>query len=61
MKLERHLREILKIPTNYHVLFLGGAARCQFAMIPLNFLGNRRKSRLFNQRTLVINGLSRGQ
>ena len=32
------LREILSIPSNYHILFLGGAARSQFAMIPMNLL-----------------------
>ncbi|MDP3562679.1 MAG: 3-phosphoserine/phosphohydroxythreonine transaminase [Legionellaceae bacterium] len=32
------LRELLAIPENYHVLFLGGSARTQFAMIPMNFL-----------------------
>lgn len=35
---ERDLRELLTIPDEYHVLFLGGAARTQFAMIPLNCL-----------------------
>ncbi|WP_028387613.1 3-phosphoserine/phosphohydroxythreonine transaminase [Legionella fairfieldensis] len=35
---ESDLREILNIPDNYHILFLSGAARMQFAMIPLNFL-----------------------
>jgi phosphoserine aminotransferase len=32
------LREILLIPDNYHVLFLSGPARLQFAMLPLNLL-----------------------
>lgn len=32
------LRHLLAIPQNYHILFLGGAARTQFAMIPMNFL-----------------------
>ncbi len=32
------LRELLTIPDDYHVLFLSGAARAQFAMIPMNFL-----------------------
>ncbi|QBR84240.1 3-phosphoserine/phosphohydroxythreonine transaminase [Legionella israelensis] len=32
------LRELLHVPENYHILFLGGAARTQFAMIPMNFL-----------------------
>jgi phosphoserine aminotransferase len=35
---EQSLRSILNIPENYQVLFLGGAARTQFAMIPLNLL-----------------------
>lgn len=35
---EQTLRFLLGIPQNYHVLFLGGAARTQFAMIPMNFL-----------------------
>ncbi|MGL5742631.1 MAG: 3-phosphoserine/phosphohydroxythreonine transaminase [Legionella sp.] len=35
---EQTLRELLAIPQNYHVLFLGGAARTQFSMIPMNFL-----------------------
>ena len=35
---EESLRELLAIPANYHILFLGGAARTQFAAIPMNFL-----------------------
>ncbi|KTD60508.1 3-phosphoserine/phosphohydroxythreonine transaminase [Legionella shakespearei] len=35
---EQLLRELLAIPEHYQVLFLGGAARTQFAMIPMNFL-----------------------
>jgi len=31
-------KEVLSIPENYHVLFLGGGASTQFAMIPMNFL-----------------------
>ncbi len=31
-------KECLNIPENYHVLFLGGGASTQFAMIPFNFL-----------------------
>lgn len=36
--LEAGLRELIFIPDNYRVLFLGGAARTQFAMIPMNLL-----------------------
>ncbi len=35
---ELDLRALLQIPDHYHVLFLGGAARTQFAMIPMNLL-----------------------
>lgn len=35
---EADLRALLAIPENYHVLFLGGAARTQFAMVPMNFI-----------------------
>lgn len=35
---EQTLRSLLSIPKNYQVLFLGGAARAQFAMIPMNLL-----------------------
>lgn len=35
---EATLREILAIPSQYQVLFMGGAARTHFAMIPMNFL-----------------------
>lgn len=35
---EQSLRSLLTIPENYHILFLGGAARMQFSMIPMNLL-----------------------
>src|SRR6185312_9195265 len=35
---EAGLRELLRIPANYHVLFLQGGASLQFSMIPMNFL-----------------------
>lgn len=34
---KQDLRDLLSIPDSYHILFLGGAARTQFAMVPLNF------------------------
>lgn len=37
---EADLRVLLSIPDTYHVLWLGGAARMQFASIPLNFLAH---------------------
>ena len=35
---EASLRRLLKVPDNYHILFLTGPARMLFGMIPLNFL-----------------------
>lgn len=37
------LRELLGISSDYDVLFLQGGASQQFAMIPMNFLGNGRR------------------
>lgn len=34
------LRDLLKIPENYEILFLQGGAHLQFSMIPLNFSKN---------------------
>lgn len=36
---EALLRELMGIPSNYHVLFLQGGASLQFAMVPMNLLG----------------------
>ncbi len=33
------VKELLAVPDNYKILFLGGGATLQFSMIPLNFLG----------------------
>jgi phosphoserine aminotransferase len=35
------LRELLNIPSNYHVLFVQGGGTLQFGMIPLNFLAGQ--------------------
>ncbi|MGM0573661.1 MAG: aminotransferase class V-fold PLP-dependent enzyme, partial [Bacteroidota bacterium] len=34
-------RELLNIPENYHVLFLGGGASMQFCMVPFNLLNKK--------------------
>ena len=39
---EADLRTLLGIPDNYTVLFLQGGASTQFAMIPMNFMKNRK-------------------
>lgn len=40
---EADLREILNIPSNYHVLFIAGGATTQFSMVPLNLLSENCK------------------
>ena len=42
------LRELLAIPDNYKILFLQGGASCQFAMVPLNLLGENQQADYFN-------------
>jgi phosphoserine aminotransferase len=34
-------KELLEIPAGYHVLFLGGGASLQFAMVPMNMLNKK--------------------
>ncbi|ORT50008.1 MFS transporter [Vibrio sp. qd031] len=41
---ERDLRELLSVPDNYKVLFCQGGARAQFAAVPLNLLGDKKKA-----------------
>lgn len=41
MSAEQNLRDLMKIPEHYKVLFLQGGASQQFAMIPMNFMKNR--------------------
>lgn len=36
---ERNLRALLKLPDDFHVLFLQGGASTQFALLPMNLLG----------------------
>lgn len=41
---EALMRELLAIPKNYHVLFVGAPARLQFAMIPMNLLAHQQQA-----------------
>jgi phosphoserine aminotransferase len=41
---ETNLRQLLSIPDNYAVLMLQGGARLQFSMIPMNLMGEGRRS-----------------
>lgn len=34
------IRELLKVPEHYHILFLQGGASLQFGMVPLNFISS---------------------
>jgi phosphoserine aminotransferase len=45
---EADLRELLQIPDNYTVLFLSGGASSQFAMVPMNLLGQYTKADYVN-------------
>ena len=38
---EADLRQVMAIPDNYKVLFLQGGASSQFAMVPMNLLGDK--------------------
>jgi phosphoserine aminotransferase len=48
---EANLRELMKIPGNYKVLFLQGGASSQFFMIPMNFLAKGKKASYLNTGT----------
>ena len=39
---EADLRKLMNIPNDYEVLFLQGGTSLQFAMIPMNFMRNRK-------------------
>jgi phosphoserine aminotransferase len=45
---EADLRELMSIPGHYKVLFLQGGATSQFAMVPLNLLGEPAKADYIN-------------
>jgi phosphoserine aminotransferase len=48
---EALLRELLGIPGNYKVLFLQGGASTQFAMVPMNLLGDGKTASYINTGT----------
>jgi len=45
---EQNLREVMNIPEHYKVLFLQGGASSQFAMVPLNLLGEKKSADYLN-------------
>jgi phosphoserine aminotransferase len=50
-EIEQDCRELLQLPNNYHVLFLSGGARGQFAAIPMNLAAEN------TQTAYVVTGL----
>ncbi|KTC66207.1 phosphoserine aminotransferase [Legionella adelaidensis] len=43
-EIEQDFRDLLHIPNDYAVLFMGGSARNHFAMLPLNFVSPDKKA-----------------
>jgi len=50
-------RRLLKLDSRYHVTFLQGGATLQFAMIPMNFLADRRSADYVNTGTWSTNAI----
>lgn len=46
-EIERDFRDLLNVPSDYHVLFLQGGGRGQFASVPLNLMGERGQADYF--------------
>lgn len=57
-EITQDFRDILQIPDNYHILFLHGGARTQFAMIPMNLLDKLRFKKAAYIRTGIWSQLS---
>jgi len=47
-KAEADLRQLMAIPDDYKVLFLQGGASSQFAMVPINLLGDKKSADYMN-------------
>lgn len=47
-KAEADFKELMGVPSNYKVLFLQGGASTQFAMIPMNLLGDKNTADYIN-------------
>ncbi len=45
---EADLRELLAVPSNYKVMFLQGGASSQFAMVPMNLMGDKKAADYLN-------------
>ncbi len=45
------IRKLLSVPENFEILFLQGGGHTQFAMVPLNLLGEKKRA------TYIVNGV----
>ena len=60
-KSEKDLRELLKIPENYKVLFLQGGASAQFSMVPINLLRGGSKANYANTGHWSVKAIAEAQ
>ncbi len=58
---EADLRDIMAIPNNYKVLFLQGGASSQFAMVPMNLLGDKKGADYINTGAWSKKAIAEGQ
>ncbi len=60
-KSEKDLRDLLKIPSNYKVLFLQGGASAQFSMVPINLLRGKSKATYANTGHWSVKAIDEGR
>lgn len=60
-KSEKDLRDLLKIPSNYKVLFLQGGASAQFSMVPINLLRGKYKATYANTGHWSVKAIDEGR
>ena len=60
-KSEKDLRELLKIPDHYKVLFLQGGASAQFSMVPINLLRGGSKANYANTGHWSVKAIAEAQ
>jgi phosphoserine aminotransferase len=58
---EADLRELMAVPDDYAVLFLQGGATSQFAMVPMNLLGDRRTADYVNTGAWSVKAIEEAQ
>lgn len=60
-KAEQDLRDLMKIPGNYKVLFLQGGASAQFSMVPINLLRGKNKATYTNTGHWSVKAIAEAQ